>query len=191
MVALDATACRLTGLDVDKVDYFKAVKEKGLGCFDPAQIEIRGSSIEEVKQKLYLPYLQGFNAWPEYHFHVKMACSTCQGLVAFTMERLKALGAYEKNKGLHIFLGRHSQIPRGVEIGNQLILHGDCTLALKKKIEKSGGACLHVPGCPPLESFPVWTILDRQEQPSDRASRERHAAEDEIFKKWVKSQKRI
>ncbi len=190
MVALDATACRLVGLDLEKVEYFEAAREKGLGSFESDKIEIRGVSIEEAGKKLHLPYLQGFEAWPEYNFHVNMACSTCQGLAAFTMERLKAFGEYNKNKGLHIVLGRHKKIPEGVEFGKDLILQGDCTMALKKKIEKAGGECLHVPGCPPVEPFPFWTIMDREEQPTERSSRERHVAEDEIFQKWLKDQKK-
>lgn len=190
MVALDATACRLVGLDLEKVEYFEAAREKGLGSFESDKIEIRGVSIEEAGKKLHLPYLQGFEAWPEYNFHVNMACSTCQGLAAFTMERLKAFGEYNKNKGLHIVLGRHKKIPEGVEFGRDLILQGDCTMALKKKIEKAGGECLHVPGCPPVEPFPFWTIMDREEQPTERSSRERHVAEDEIFQKWLKDQKK-
>ncbi len=186
MVALDATACRLVGLDIDKVDYFTAAMEKGLGCFSADEIKIRGNTIEEAKKDLYLPYLQGFNAWPEYNFHVKRACSTCQGLAAFTMERLKALNEFEKNKGIHIFLGRHAKIPEGLTLGTDVILQGDCTLGLKKKIEKAGGKCLHVPGCPPVEPFPYWTITDRVEQPNERSTRERHTAEDELFKKWLK-----
>jgi len=190
MVALDATACRLVGLDLEKVEYFEAAREKGLGSFESDKIEIRGVSIEKAGKKLHLPYLQGFEAWPEYNFHVNMACSTCQGLAAFTMERLKAFGEYNKNKGLHIVLGRHKKIPEGVEFGRDLILQGDCTMALKKKIEKAGGECLHVPGCPPVEPFPFWTIMDREEQPTERSSRERHVAEDEIFQKWLKDQKK-
>jgi len=190
MVALDATACRLVGLDLEKVEYFEAAREKGLGSFESDKIEIRGVSIEKAGKKLHLPYLQGFEAWPEYNFHVNMACSTCQGLAAFTMERLKAFGEYNKNKGLHIVLGRHKKIPEGVEFGKDLILQGDCTMALKKKIEKAGGECLHVPGCPPVEPFPFWTIMDREEQPTERSSRERHVAEDEIFQKWLKDQKK-
>jgi hypothetical protein len=190
MVALDATACRLVGLDIGKVEYFKAAKEKGLGSFDINDIDIVGDSIESARHDIYLPYISGFNAWPEYHFHVNMACSTCQGLAAFTMERLKALGEYDKNKGLHIFLGRHAKIPAGLEKEKDLILHGDCTLALKKKIEKAGGSCLHISGCPPVEPFPYWTIMDRVEQPTERSTRERHAEEEVIFKEWLKKQKR-
>lgn len=194
MVAIDATACRMVGLPIEKVDYFDAAREKGLGNFDEDQIEIRGSRIEEVARKLYLPYLDGFDAWPEYHFHIEKACSTCQGLLAFTMSKLKSLAQYEKNKGIHIVLGRHRKIPEGVEFGKDLILMGDCSLALKKKIEKAGGMCLHVPGCPPGEPAPAWTIVDRKpfgEGITDPAQvRRRQVEEEKIFKEWLKEQTR-
>jgi uncharacterized protein (DUF362 family) len=89
MVAIDATACRMVGLPIEKVEYFEAAREKGLGNFDEDRIEIRGNSIDEVRRDLHLPYLEGFDAWPEYNFHLRMACSTCQGLLSFTMSKLK------------------------------------------------------------------------------------------------------
>ena len=49
MVAIDATACRMVGLPLEKVEYFEAAREKGLGNFDEEQIEILGNSIEEVQ----------------------------------------------------------------------------------------------------------------------------------------------
>lgn len=194
MVAIDATACRMVGLPIEKVDYFDAAREKGLGTFDEDQIEIRGNSIKEVSRKLYLPYLDGFDAWPEYHFHVEKACSTCQGLLAFTMSKLKSLAQYDENKGIHIVLGRHKKIPEGVEFGKDLILMGDCSLALKKKIEKAGGMCLHVSGCPPGEPAPAWTIVDRKQfgegitDPAD--VRKRQVEEEKIFKEWLREQTR-
>jgi uncharacterized protein (DUF362 family) len=152
MVAIDATACRMVGLPLDKVEYFEAARAKGLGSFDEDRIEIRGAALEDVRRELYLPYLEGFEAWPEYNFHIERACSTCQGLLSFTMSKLKALGRYDENAGIHIMLGRQPRLPEGVEPGPDLILMGDCSLALKKRIEKAGGTCLHVPGCPPAES---------------------------------------
>jgi uncharacterized protein (DUF362 family) len=190
MVALDATACRLAGLDTNKVDYFEAARQKGLGRFDEADIELRGVPLADARMDLYLPYLQGFEAWPEYHFHLGMACSTCQGLAAFTMERLKALGEYEKNQGLHIVLGRKPPIPERFDSEDVCILFGDCTGPFRKRAEKAGGKCLQVSGCPPLEPFPYWTIMDREEQPTVKASRERHTEEDRVFKQWLSNQKR-
>jgi len=192
MVAIDATACRMVGLPLEKVEYFAAAREKGLGNFAEDQIEIRGNSIDEVRQKLYLPYLEGFEAWPEYNIHLEKACSTCQGLLSFTMSKLKALDQYDANAGIHIVLGRHHKVPDGVEVGNDLILMGDCSLALKKRIEKAGGTCLHIPGCPPAEPVPAWVIADRGKEPTGELVdiRRRHVEEEKIFKSWLAQQRR-
>ena len=185
-VALDATVCRMVGLDIGKVDYFEAALERGLGNVDESKIEIRGNTIAEVHKPLHLPYLDGFDAWPEYNFHTEHACSTCQGLLAFTMVKLEKLGEYDKNKGLNIVIGRKKQLPEGVQPGKNLILMGDCLKGLNKKI---GGDCLSVPGCPPVEAFPYWTIVDREEQPGENATRERHEAEEKIFKEKLYGKK--
>jgi uncharacterized protein (DUF362 family) len=191
MVAIDATACRMVGLPLEKVEYFDAAREKGLGTFEEDQIEIRGNPIEEVRRRLYLPYLEGFEAWPEYNFHLRMACSTCQGLLSFTMSKLKALDQYEKNKGVHIVLGRHAKVPDGVPLGKDLVLMGDCSLGLKKRIEKAGGTCLHIPGCPPAEPVPAWVIADRGKPEGETVDvRERHNREEKIFKRWLSDQRR-
>jgi hypothetical protein len=47
-----------------------------------------------------------------------------------------------------------------------------------------------VPGCPPVEPFPYWNIIDRQEQPTENSTRERHTEEDRLFKKWLENQTR-
>ena len=196
MVAIDGTTCRMAGLPVERVDYFDAARDKGLGNFDEEAIEIRGNSIEEVRRELYMPYLDGFDAWPEYHFHVERACSSCQGLLSFTMSKLKSLGQYERNKGIHIVLGRQPKLPEGVEPGEDLVIMGDCGLALKKRIEKAGGTCVHIPGCPPAEPVPAWVINGRGEPEPESAAidleavRRRQVEEDRIFKDWLRQQKR-
>jgi len=158
-VALDATACRMTGLGLDRVAYFAAATERGLGNCDEDQIEIRGRSVEEVFKQLWFPYLEGFETWPEYNIDATGACSSCAALVAFTMEKLKALGEYEKNAGCTILLGpkRDQDMPRDVD-PNDVILVGDC---LKRFRGKGVG---HWAGnCPPLEPHVLWTIVDRRD----------------------------
>jgi len=164
-VALDATACRMVGLDIDKVDYFKAAIDRGMGNIDEGRIEIRGNSLEEVQRPIYLPYLEGFEAWPEYEFYTRNACSTCQGLIAYTMVRMQALGEYDRNAGAQIVIGRKKGIPEGLKPGKDLILVGDCLRPLKKRIEEAGGECVFAVGCPPLEILPYWALRDRVDQP--------------------------
>jgi uncharacterized protein (DUF362 family) len=195
-VALDATACRMVGLDIDKVDYFEAAIERGMGNVDENRIEIRGNSLEEVYKPIYLPYLEGFGAWPEYEIYAQNACSTCQGLIAYTMVRLQALGEYDNNAGAQIVIGRKKGIPEELKPGKDLILVGDCLKPLKKKIEKAGGECIFAVGCPPLELLPYWALMDRVDQPNpklmaDEKLREKTRLEVEEenarFLEWIKN----
>jgi hypothetical protein len=199
LVAVDATACRMVGLPVEKVDFFDEAREKGLGNFDERTIEVRGKRIEEVFQQLYMPYLEGFGVFPEYHFHIKNACSTCQGLTAFTMSKLKSLNEYEKHSGVHIVVGRHNKIPEGIDKKQPVFLMGECTRVLKKKLEEAGIDSFHVYGCPPAEPFLGWSIVDRQEYKEITAEeynevaplvRKRMEGEGILFDDWLKKQKR-
>ena len=194
-VALDATVCRMVGLDINEVDYFKAARDRELGVFEADKIEIRGDQIQEVYKKLDLPYLEGFSIWPEYKFHIENACSSCQGLMAFSMAKLKMLEKYDENKGVNIVLGRMKDIPEGIEFGDNLILVGDCTKFLKTKIEESGKTCVHVEGCPPGEPLPYWALIDRKNQPNKELlgnpelGRKRMEEEGELLAKKMKNSK--
>jgi uncharacterized protein (DUF362 family) len=154
-VAVDATACRVLGVDVAKVPYFGPAVARSLGTFNEKQIDVRGKQIKEVFKQMWLPYMGGFEQWPEYHIHAENACSSCQALLAFTMEKLKALGEYDKNAGIHIVAGKTSKLPENVD-PEDLILVGDC---VKKFKGKGFWAC----GCPPTEPLPLWEIIDRRE----------------------------
>jgi uncharacterized protein (DUF362 family) len=158
-VALDATACRMVGLPLDKVAYFAPAKERGLGNFEEELIDVRGRTIAEVFKQLWFPYLEGFETWPEYDFHTSGACSSCEALVAFTMEKLKALGEYERNAGCTIMVGakRDDEMPKDVD-PNNVILVGDCLRRFKGK-----GVGHWAGNCPPLEPHVLWTIIDRRD----------------------------
>jgi uncharacterized protein (DUF362 family) len=178
-VAVDATVCRMVGLDTEKVDYFRAAGERGLGTMEEDRIEIRGNTIMDVYKPLHLPYLEGFDAWPDYNFYTEYACSSCQGLAAFSMEKMKVLGTYEEHKGSNIILGRKKALPEGVEPGKNLILMGDCLRPLRKKIGKD---CVFIAGCPPMESSAYRGLADQEDQIERAADqRERHNRESKMF----------
>lgn len=153
-VAVDATCCRMVGLDVNTVSYFGAARKRNLGNFHERNIEIRGRAIKEVFKPMWLPYLGGFGQWPEYEVYEESACSSCQGLIAYSLERLKAEGQYDKNAGVSIIFGRKKDLPKVPP--KELILVGNC---LKSKRDKG----IFVGGCPPNEGAIVWSIVNRQE----------------------------
>jgi hypothetical protein len=115
--------------------------------------------------------------------------------MAYTMAKVKYLDKYDENEGIDIIMGRMKEIPGGIAYGNDLILVGDCTQFLKKKIEAEGKTCLHVAGCPPGEPLPYWAIIDRKSQPNPEllgnAEKGRKRMEDEtdLLLKKIKQQK--
>ncbi|MBV7273327.1 DUF362 domain-containing protein [Clostridium sp. PL3] len=176
-VALDATACRMVGLDINVVDYFKAAKERGLGVSDEDKIITKGKSIDEVYKKAWLPYLEKFETWPEYNIMHENSCSSCQSLVAFSMEKLKALGEYEKNKDAIIVLGAKKELPDVPK--ERLILCGNCLTKWRSK-----GVAVH--GCPPSEPHIAWAVIDREDQTEiGEGFRERMAAEEPIWNAYI------
>jgi hypothetical protein len=152
-VAVDATACRMVGLDITKVSYFKSARQRGIGNFGEKSIEIRGRTIKEVFTQLWFPYLGGLEQWPEYHIYPKGGCSSCLGLLAFTLEKLKSMGEYEKNAGISIVVGPKRELPQGVD-HKDLILYGDCV----RRHREQG---VFIEGCPPAESVSPWSIINR------------------------------
>ncbi len=158
-VALDATACRMVGLATEKVKYFEAAAERNLGNFAEEDIEVVGKTVAEVQKDLWFPYLEGFDTWPEYTFYGSNACSSCESLVAFTMEKLKALGQYDKNAGCHVIFGskKDEEMPQGVD-PDKVILIGDCVKRFRGK-----GVGHWSAGCPPLEPHPLWVFMDRED----------------------------
>ncbi len=158
-VSVDATCCRMVGLDPLIVNSFIPAHERGLGNYDEKDIEIKGKKIKDVYKELWIPFLRGFKRWPEYKVLMgEGACSSCQGLVAYNLERLKCDNEYDKNAGATIMIGRHKEIPKGVDTNN-LFLCGDCT----KKFSGQGKGYF-VKGCPPNETTLFTTIVTRQER---------------------------
>jgi uncharacterized protein (DUF362 family) len=168
-VAVDATACRMIGLPIEGVKYFEAARDRGFGNDREDMIEIRGKSVKEVYKKLWLPYLdEGMDHWPEYDIQAEGACSSCQGLLSFTMERLKAIGKYDENAGITICAGPKKELPKKDK--DDIILLGDC-------LKKWRGFGVYISGCPPGERYPVKAITTRKD--SDTIAKEPRNVETE------------
>lgn len=178
-VAVDATVCRMVGLDASNIKIFQSARDRGFGNSDPRKIEIRGKRVEEVFKKLWLPYVGGLERWPEYDIQAEGACSSCQGLLAFTMERLKALGEYDKHKDASIVVGPKKALPK--KGPKEIILLGDC-------LKKWKGQGVHIAGCPPGERYPIWSIMNRshsENYPVFNRDKETEAEEARLVMEYV------
>ncbi|MFC2043947.1 DUF362 domain-containing protein [Chloroflexota bacterium] len=155
-IAVDATCCRMTGIDITKTPYFQAVLDCKLGQYKEEDIEVRGRKPKDVFKKIWTPYLDGLDKYPEYKIYKHPgACFLCEGLIAFSLERIKPLGEYEKNAGMSIVYGVAKDLPQGVK-PEDLILLGNC---IPEKFRDKG---IWVQGCPPPEMQPAYAIMDRK-----------------------------
>jgi hypothetical protein len=95
------------------------------------------------------------------------------------MEKLKALGEYDKNAGCHVVVGskRDEEMPQGVD-PNNVILVGDCLKRFRGK-----GVGHWSAGCPPLEPHPLWVFIDREDHFEMEPDFRERMARDE--KPWV------
>jgi len=155
-VAVDATCCRMVGI-VPEETYLKVGTERGFGNIAEDLIEVRGNTIKETYKKLDIPFLKGFDNYPDYCIYDENACSSCMGIMVAVMEKLKKDGEYEKNKGISIVFGPKKSLPEGVSCGKDLILVGNCVAKFRDK-------GVFVPGCPPMGSPPYWGITKREDQ---------------------------
>ncbi|MFH1031295.1 MAG: DUF362 domain-containing protein, partial [Chloroflexota bacterium] len=155
-IAVDSTCCRMTGLDITKTPYFQAIIDANLGKYKEDDIEVRGKKAKDVFKKLWTPYLEPLDKYPEYKIYKHGgACFLCEGLISWSLERLKPMGEYEKNAGMSIVYGRAKELPKGVK-PQDLILLGNC---IPGKFRDKG---IWVQACPPAEMQPTWAIIDRK-----------------------------
>ncbi|MHB8868107.1 MAG: hypothetical protein ACYC6T_02350 [Thermoleophilia bacterium] len=70
----------------------------------------------DVRQRPYIPYLEGFGAFPE----------------------------NDKNAGVHVVLDRHKDTPKELLDGQDVFLTGDCTKTQEKRLDEVGAISYHV-----------------------------------------------
>jgi len=179
-VAADLVACHMVGLDPAICDYFEAAEEAGLGTCQMDDIEVVGKTIDEVYKKMWLPYMEGLDGWPEYRILHEHACSSCQALLAINMEKLKAVGEYDKHTDMVIVAGKKDSLPTDVP-KDKLILHGNCL----RKWKDQG---IFIEGCPPGEINLYMTVMDgRNPGPDDAETiiRPRMASDEPVWSNYV------
>jgi hypothetical protein len=179
-VAVDATCCRMTGLDITKVPYFDAILERHLGNYAEKDIEVRGKTVKEVYKKLWTPYLDDLQEkYPEYEIcKHEGSCFLCEGLIAWSLERLKPMGEYEKNAGMSIVTGKAKKLPK--KDPKDIILMGNC---IPEKLRDKG---IFVGGCPPWEFLPAWPIIERRRVDTMHWEGRDYGAEQFVFMEYEK-----
>ena len=175
-VAVDRIACDLVGIDTDQVDYFKTAKEAGMGHSDLDEIEVVGKKVSDCFTRMWVPYVGDMSKrWPEYDVRCEGACSSCQALLALSMEKLKAIGSYEACRNTHVVIGGKNDLS-DITDNENLVLHGNCTF----RYLKDHPGARWIKGCPPGEGCFYQTISEgvlHDAQTDEDVAHQRHMME--------------
>ncbi|HME55635.1 MAG TPA: DUF362 domain-containing protein [Candidatus Lokiarchaeia archaeon] len=97
-IALDAVACLIAGIDVNKVRHVKIAEQRGLGTTDLARIDIKGESIDLVKRPFKLPPGSGVAGVPMPKFLAKLVGNIAfRARVRFKQDKCVCCGTCWKN----------------------------------------------------------------------------------------------
>ncbi|MCX8021678.1 MAG: DUF362 domain-containing protein, partial [Syntrophorhabdaceae bacterium] len=147
-VAVDAVTMRIMGLDPFDSPPVRLAYLQGLGPVEEDKIEIRGPSIEEVKDPFRLPFINLSNG-KDFIIHDGDACPGCRGYLHFVLAKLRRPDPKDTtrqlidrplDKRINIYLGPETEGP--INEGETNVFMGIC-----QKHNAQHGT--YLPGCPP------------------------------------------
>lgn len=134
LVAADAVACDLMGIEPSQVRLLHFCAERGVGEMDLARIQVVGESPQAHRRRFRLPYEALAEDFPNLRLVTERACSGC---------------ALNLMRAMEIARGAGQQITcRTVVIGPSVLTEGE-TLLVGACTREGWDCAPHVPGCPP------------------------------------------
>ncbi len=143
-VALDATACRLMGIEPRQVRVVTESARLGVGVADEAEIEIVGDRLEDHRRRFVLPHEALANTFPGLRIISDKACSVCMESLFKGLEMAK--DRWDGGEGLTLLIGAGPTSEADLLIGR-------CACG-----EETGDRA--VPGCPPEAAAICGAIVD-------------------------------
>lgn len=151
-VAVDATCCRLAGVDPREVKHVILAARHGLGTTKHGEIEVTGVAFEQAKPKHFkLPPIDAASISPVRGIEVLMGkpCSNCISALATALMMLKDEGFTLPERSLQIVLGPNPSTEERTTEGRLFL--GRCLSNMGTNGERVGG-------CPPAASFVVEAV---------------------------------
>lgn len=151
-VAVDATACRLMGVDPGTIEHLLYLEDAGIGPIDEGGIEVVGERLADVAREFKRPSselvglaenLRVFQG-PE-----KCCAYGCRGMVRCALDAWLLNGRAMRE--MNIIIGRGIEdLPGDLDPRRTLIV-GECA-------RPHAGRGRHLPGCPPLPMKTAFTL---------------------------------
>jgi uncharacterized protein (DUF362 family) len=154
LVAADAVGSEIMGYDPKDVMITTRAAARGLGVMDPAQIEIKGVPIQEVRRRFQRSCETTIEGLPPFELLLdEGACTGCRNTVISAIMDMKSQNLQHSLQGKVIVAGplQEFKIPQKANRGD-IVLVGICT----KPLQDRG---VYIPGCPPNNLFVVRGIV--------------------------------
>ncbi len=151
VLAVDAVAARVVGLDPAEIEYMALAEEAGVGTTGLENIQVVGRSLDETHVDLKKGPTQSkayIDLFPEVKIIDGEACSGCVGMLYMSLKGAKEKGILKSVSGLTLAIGsKVKEIPDG----DRVLCIGNCTQDLK--------ADHYLKGCP-FTSMEFMSILE-------------------------------
>ncbi len=138
IVAVDAVAASLMGLNPSTIETIRLGHEAGLGEMDLSRIDIVGDDVQDLVLNFEQPQQFLRRAFPRLQLSAKNACSGCLIPLFASLRRIEDKGV-TMNSDMLLMLGRHDVLPSD----STTVCIGECT--------KKFSASSWLPGCPPTK----------------------------------------
>ncbi len=154
VVAADAVASAVMGLDPLEVETTRIADREGIGVGRIEQLAVAGVSIQDVRRPFRRPDIRLVGVFEEIDMYAGGVCLGCQYYIRRGLDRLKKEGLLDRGERLSIVCGVDPKVPE--ELPGQVIIVGDCALAsegvkrLRAKLFLRGEGII-ISGCPPME----------------------------------------
>lgn len=146
IVAADAVASAVMGVDPFEVTTTALASKEGLGVGQLDLIEIRGKKIEEVRRYFRRPKWNPIGFSRNVKIFAGGACRFCMAQIAAALERLKRNQQLDEVNQYNVIVGYGADKPQ--ENCGKTIIVGDCAY-------EHSNLGFFVPGCPPLPHIKV------------------------------------
>jgi hypothetical protein len=151
-VAVDATCCRLAGVEPREVKHVILAARHGLGVTKNGEIEVTGIPFEQARPKDFkLPPMDASAISPVRGIEVLLGkpCSNCISALATALMMLKDEGFELPERSLQIVMGANPSFEERAAEGR---------LFLGRCLKDMGATGERVGGCPPAASFVVEAV---------------------------------
>ncbi len=154
VVALDAVASEVMGIRADEVETTRLAHAQGVGCGDPAAIEVVGETVAAVRRPFARPDLRISGIFPGITVLEGGPCVHCYGRARIFLETLEKTGLPDNGGISHLLVGIRPPNPDLDEVAGKVVFVGDCAIEGSTNLRYAlGPRAVCMEGCPPIPSL--------------------------------------